>query len=116
MGEAVAARADVAFVTNDNPRTESPEAIAAPIEEAVRARLPRIDESEIGAARGYLVQLDRGRAIDLAVRKAEPGDVVLVAGKGHEDYQIVGTEKRRFDDREHARAALAKRRNEKAES
>ena len=116
MGEAVAARADVAIITNDNPRTESPEAIAAPIEEAVRARLPRIDESEIGVARGYLVQLDRARAIDLAVRKAEPGDVVLVAGKGHEDYQIVGTEKRRFDDREHARAALAKRRDENAAS
>ncbi|HEY1958409.1 MAG TPA: UDP-N-acetylmuramoyl-L-alanyl-D-glutamate--2,6-diaminopimelate ligase [Polyangiaceae bacterium] len=114
MGEAVAARADVAIVTSDNPRNESPETIAQPIEEAVRARLSRIDENEIGAARGYVVELDRARAIDLAVRKAAPGDVVLVAGKGHEDYQIVGSEKRPFDDREHARAALARRRAKEA--
>jgi UDP-N-acetylmuramoyl-L-alanyl-D-glutamate--2,6-diaminopimelate ligase len=112
MGQAVAARADVAIVTSDNPRTESPEAIAAPIVEAVRAKLPRIDEESLGRERGFLVELDRGRAIDLAIRKACPGDVVLVAGKGHEDYQILGSEKRHFDDREHARAALARRRNE----
>jgi len=114
MGEAVATRADVAIVTSDNPRTESPEAIAAPIVDAVRARLPLVVEADVGDARGYVVQLDRERAIDLAVRRAAPGDVVVVAGKGHEDYQIVGTEKRRFDDREHARAALGRRRNERA--
>jgi len=112
MGDAVASRADVAIVTSDNPRTEDPAAIAAPVVEAVRAKMPRTDD--VAAGRGYLVELDRGRAIDLAVRKAAPGDVVLVAGKGHEDYQVVGTEKRRFDDREHARAALARRRSESA--
>jgi UDP-N-acetylmuramoyl-L-alanyl-D-glutamate--2,6-diaminopimelate ligase len=101
MGEAVARRADVAVITSDNPRTESPEAIAKPIEDAVSAVMPR-DR--------YVVELDRARAIELAVRDARPGDVVLVAGKGHEDYQVVGTEKRHFDDREHARDALARRR------
>jgi UDP-N-acetylmuramoyl-L-alanyl-D-glutamate--2,6-diaminopimelate ligase len=114
MGEAVAKRADVAVVTSDNPRTESPEAIAKPIVEAVSAEMARIDAGDIGTARGFISELDRERAIDLAVRNAASGDVVVVAGKGHEDYQIVGTEKRHFDDREHARAALARRRSERA--
>ncbi len=114
MGEAVAKRADVAVVTSDNPRTESPDAIAAPIIEAVSASMARIEPGELRAARGFIAELDRERAIDLAVRNAAPGDVVVVAGKGHEDYQIVGTEKRHFDDREHARAALARRRGERA--
>ena len=114
MGEAVAKRADVAIVTSDNPRTESPTAIALPILEAVRMSMSRMEPAEIGSNRGYLVEIDRGRAIELAVLGASPGDVVLVAGKGHEDYQIVGDEKRHFDDREHARDALARRRKEKA--
>ncbi len=101
MGDAVARRADVAIVTSDNPRTEDPATIAKPIIEAVSAVKPPI------------VELDRARAIDLAIRDAHAGDVVLVAGKGHEDYQIVGTEKRHFDDREHARAALFRRRENK---
>ena len=111
MGAAVAGRVDVALVTSDNPRTEDPSAIAAPIVAAVSASsLPRISEAELASRRGYLVELDRGRAIDAAIAHAAPGDVVVVAGKGHEDYQIVGTEKRHFDDREHARAALERRR------
>jgi UDP-N-acetylmuramoyl-L-alanyl-D-glutamate--2,6-diaminopimelate ligase len=100
MGEAAGKRADVAIVTSDNPRTEDPAAIAKPVEEGARA-----------AARGeVIVELDRRTAIALAVARAAPGDVVLVAGKGHEDYQIVGKEKRPFDDRVEARAALSKRR------
>lgn len=113
MGEAVGARADIAILTSDNPRTEAPEEIAAPVEEGVRSTgLTRLAPQELGAARrGYVVELDRQRAIALAVDAASPGDVVLVAGKGHEDYQIIGTTKRPFDDRVEARHALAARRS-----
>jgi UDP-N-acetylmuramoyl-L-alanyl-D-glutamate--2,6-diaminopimelate ligase len=115
MGRAAAERADVAIVTNDNPRTEAPDAIAAAVVEGVRAA--GLEERDVAAlargARGFMVELDRARAIDAAVGSAAPGDVVLIAGKGHEDYQIVGTEKRSFDDRKEARRALAVRpRNE----
>ncbi len=57
----------------------------------------------------YLVEENRGKAIELALQLAEAGDVVLIAGKGHEDYQIVGREKLHFDDRETARAILRAR-------
>jgi UDP-N-acetylmuramoyl-L-alanyl-D-glutamate--2,6-diaminopimelate ligase len=100
MGEAVARRADVAVVTNDNPRTEDPQAIAAAVVAGVRA-----------AGAEPVVELDRRRAIDLAVRSASPGDAVLIAGKGHEDYQILGMVKLPFDDRIEARRALAARRS-----
>lgn len=113
MGDAVGRRADVAIVTSDNPRTESPAAIAAPIENSVRAAgLGALDPRELvfQAAHGYVVELDRHRAVELAIASARPGDVVVIAGKGHEDYQIVGTTKRPFDDRVEARRALATRR------
>jgi UDP-N-acetylmuramoyl-L-alanyl-D-glutamate--2,6-diaminopimelate ligase len=99
MGDAVGRRADVAVVTDDNPRTEDEHAIA----EAVVAGVRR-------AGAEPLLLLDRRAAIDLAVRSASPGDVVLVAGKGHETYQIVGRTKHPFDDRVEARRALAVRR------
>ena len=108
MGEAVGARADVAIVTSDNPRTEDPSAIAVPIEDGVRAG-GLAAATDLGG-RGYVVELDRDKAIALAIEIARPGDVVLLAGKGHEDYQVVGTTKRPFDDRLHARSALARRR------
>ena len=57
----------------------------------------------------YRVQLDRAAAIELAVKLAQPGDIVLVAGKGHETYQIIGTQRHDFDDRVQLRAALARR-------
>jgi UDP-N-acetylmuramoyl-L-alanyl-D-glutamate--2,6-diaminopimelate ligase len=112
MGEAVGARVDIAIVTSDNPRTEAPEAIAAPVEDGVRATgLPRLAPQELASVRrGYVVELDRHAAIALAIESARPGDVVLVAGKGHEDYQIVGTTKRAFDDRLESRRALEARR------
>jgi UDP-N-acetylmuramoyl-L-alanyl-D-glutamate--2,6-diaminopimelate ligase len=99
MGEAVARRADVAIVTSDNPRTENPRAIADAVVAGVRA-----------GGREPLVELDRRKAIDLAVRSASQGDLVVIAGKGHEDYQVVGTVKHPFDDRTEARRALAQRR------
>jgi UDP-N-acetylmuramoyl-L-alanyl-D-glutamate--2,6-diaminopimelate ligase len=102
MGEAVARGADVAIVTDDNPRTEDPRTIAEAVVAGVRA-----------AGREPFVELDRRKAIDLAVRSAAAGDVVLVAGKGHEDYQIVGRVKHPFDDRiETRRALLARRRDQ----
>jgi UDP-N-acetylmuramoyl-L-alanyl-D-glutamate--2,6-diaminopimelate ligase len=99
MGEAAGARADVAIVTNDNPRSEDPAAIARAVVLGVRR-----------AGKEPVVELDRRAAIAYAVSKAEAGDVVLVAGKGHEDYQIVGAQKLAFDDRAEARRALAARR------
>jgi UDP-N-acetylmuramoyl-L-alanyl-D-glutamate--2,6-diaminopimelate ligase len=101
MGEAVARAADVAIVTNDNPRSEAPEAIAGQI---------LVGVARAGAASRHLVELDRARAIELAIAGARPGDVVLIAGKGHEPYQIIGARTLDFDDREEVRAALARRR------
>ena len=98
MGRAVARWADVAIVTTDNARSEDPAAIA-------KAILPGL-----AGARCVVVELDRARAIAGAVAEARPGDVLLIAGKGHETYQIVGGVSRHFDDREEARRALATRR------
>ncbi|HEX3477154.1 MAG TPA: UDP-N-acetylmuramoyl-L-alanyl-D-glutamate--2,6-diaminopimelate ligase [Kofleriaceae bacterium] len=95
MGAEVAELADLAVVTSDNPRTEDPRAI--------------IEQILAGIARPFAVDSDRARAIRAAIGEAVPGDVVLIAGKGHEDYQIVGTAKHHFDDREQAAAAVAER-------
>ncbi len=94
MGEIASRIADVALVTSDNPRTEDPKEIINDI-------LAGIAERE-----NVLVRPDRAEAIALAVEMAQPGDVVIIAGKGHEDYQILGLKKIHFDDREQARAAL----------
>ncbi|HEY0191051.1 MAG TPA: UDP-N-acetylmuramoyl-tripeptide--D-alanyl-D-alanine ligase, partial [Kofleriaceae bacterium] len=95
MGAEVAALADLGFVTSDNPRTEDPPAI--------------LDQILVGIPRPFAVDVDRARAIRAAIGEAVPGDVVVIAGKGHEDYQILGTTKHHFDDREHAAAAVAER-------
>ena len=78
------------------------------MEEGVRSAGMLKVEGEIlsTALRAYTVELDRRRAIEMAIAAARPGDVVVVAGKGHEDYQIVGTEKRHLDDREEVRRVL----------
>ena len=110
MGEIAGRLADVAVVTSDNPRTEDPMAI-------IRDMLPGVERSagkayeaaELSAGvngRGFLVEPDRRHAIRLAVAASRPGDVVLVAGKGHETYQIVGREILPFDDRIELREAL----------
>jgi UDP-N-acetylmuramoyl-L-alanyl-D-glutamate--2,6-diaminopimelate ligase len=108
MGEAAARGADVVVVTSDNPRSEDPDAIIAEIVPGLeRGGLTRIDAERARAGvNGYVVVPDRREAIALAVAAARPGDAVLIAGKGHEDYQIVGAERRHFDDREEARRAL----------
>jgi UDP-N-acetylmuramoyl-L-alanyl-D-glutamate--2,6-diaminopimelate ligase len=96
MGEIAERLADVVIVTDDNPRSEDPEAI-------VRDILADIDDSKAAVIH------DRGAAIRLAITQAAPGDAVLVAGKGHEDYQIVGGERRAFSDQHAVREALAQR-------
>ena len=111
MGEAAGRRSSLVVVTSDNPRTEDPAAIIAEIEPGLAGlglarRTPADLEPGEWPAGAYLVEPDRRAAIRLALRLARPGDVVLIAGKGHETYQIVGHERRRFDDREEAAAAL----------
>lgn len=95
MGEVAARLADVVIVTSDNPRTENPEQIVADILPGVKKVKDSFDSH-----RGYLVEVNRRSALEMATKMAGPEDVVLVAGKGHEDYQIIGTEKTHFDDRE----------------
>jgi UDP-N-acetylmuramoyl-L-alanyl-D-glutamate--2,6-diaminopimelate ligase len=108
MGRAAGAASDLAIVTSDNPRTEDPDVIIAGVlpglDVAGRRRLSRAEALRGDA--GYAVEPDRRAAIALAVACAREGDAVLVAGKGHEDYQLVGAEKRPFSDREEARRAL----------
>ncbi|WP_017655317.1 UDP-N-acetylmuramoyl-L-alanyl-D-glutamate--2,6-diaminopimelate ligase [Fortiea contorta] len=97
MGKIAAELADVAVVTSDNPRTEDPERILQDVLAGIPDSITPI------------VISDRATAIRTAILQAQPGDGVLLAGKGHEDYQILGTEKIHFDDREQAREALQAR-------
>ena len=99
MGEVAATGADRFWATSDNPRTEDPEAIV----DMMLAGVP--------TDRRDIVQrcTDRATAIASAIAQAHDDDLVLVAGKGHEDYQVLGTTKIHFDDREHAARALSRR-------
>ena len=108
MGRAAAAGSQLVVVTSDNPRSEEPLAIIQEIEPGIKAAgLDKITEAAAKQGkRGYLVVPDRREAIRLAVSLARPGDAVLVAGKGHENYQIWGSERRHFDDREEVAEAL----------
>lgn len=95
MGEVAGRNSDLVIITSDNPRTENP--------------LEIIEQIEVGLKNTncpYQSIPDRREAIHQAIRKAKPDDVVIIAGKGHETYQIVGSEKYHFDDREIAREAL----------
>jgi UDP-N-acetylmuramoyl-L-alanyl-D-glutamate--2,6-diaminopimelate ligase len=108
MGEAAGSRADLVVATSDNPRSEDPLAILAEVEPGLsRTGKTHLDprHARMGLP-GYCVVPDRREAIALALQSARPGDAVLIAGKGHEDYQIVGKEKRPFDDRLEALRAL----------
>jgi UDP-N-acetylmuramoyl-L-alanyl-D-glutamate--2,6-diaminopimelate ligase len=88
MGKIAVELSDIVIVTSDNPRTENPEAI--------------IDDIFSGIPPGKKVvrEPDRKHAIEMALSQAQPGDVILLAGKGHENYQVIGREKIHFDDRE----------------
>lgn len=97
MARAASEASDETIVTSDNPRTEDPLAILRDVEEGLVPGKPSVSVA------------DRREAIFEAVRRAEPGDVVVIAGKGHEDYQIIGRVKHPMDDRLMAREALAAR-------
>lgn len=136
MGKIAAARSDLAIVTSDNPRTEDPFSILEQIKAGIMQLLPLPQgaghlpsppapqgEGQGGGEvireykpedltngfteKGFIVLANRREAIRLAIGLAKPGDVVLLAGKGHENYQIIGTVKQHFDDREEAAAAFS---------
>lgn len=111
MGMVAARLSDVVVITSDNPRSEDPSRIIEEIERGIPA-------GSQASSRTLIVEslVDRAAAIDRAVAMATPGDVVLIAGKGHEKYQQVGDRVLPFDDGEVARAALSKRRPQKAQT
>ncbi|HEY2105998.1 MAG TPA: UDP-N-acetylmuramoyl-L-alanyl-D-glutamate--2,6-diaminopimelate ligase [Candidatus Binataceae bacterium] len=93
MGKIAAQLADLPLLTSDNPRTEDPLKIIAEVEAG-------LIDAGLKRGVGYLVEPDRRAAIGLALSIAAAGDIIVIAGKGHEDYQIIGTRKFHFDDRE----------------
>ncbi len=107
MGLASGEAADLSVLTSDNPRTEDPLDIIAMVEEGLAQSGARRTDNPVANGPAYIVEPDRAGAIAMAVASAGPADTILIAGKGHEDYQIIGREKRHFDDREQAAAALA---------
>ena len=121
MGEIAARLADLVILTSDNPRSEEPLKILEAVEDGVRETGIRkfqisnfkfensglkTQDSKLIFERGYFVEPDRRAAIRLALRLARAGDLVVIAGKGHEDYQILGPKRIHFDDREVAREEL----------
>jgi UDP-N-acetylmuramoyl-L-alanyl-D-glutamate--2,6-diaminopimelate ligase len=108
MGEVAARLSELVIVTSDNPRSENPLAIIEEIRAGISPRWPSdLTRAKLAAAEtGYLVVPDRREALGRAVGVLREGDLLLVAGKGHEDYQIVGGQRRHFDDREELRRAL----------
>jgi UDP-N-acetylmuramoyl-L-alanyl-D-glutamate--2,6-diaminopimelate ligase len=98
MGQIAAKYADYIVITSDNPRTEQPELILKDIEEG-------LTNSSIDTGKYELIA-DRKAAIQKAVEMASPGDVVLIAGKGHETYQDINGVKHPFDDRIVAKEAI----------
>ncbi len=97
MGEVAARLADQIILTNDNPRSEAPGKILADIQQGM-------DENK-----AFMLETDRAAAIALAITQTQAGDVVLIAGKGHEDYQIIGADKRPFSDVGEAKKQLLKK-------
>ena len=92
MGRIAGRYSDYSVITSDNPRTEDPDAIIQEVEAGTKE-----------VTQNYTVQPSRRQAIETAIRQAQPGDVVVIAGKGHEDYQLIGGKVLHFDDRETAR-------------
>ncbi|MGA1874622.1 MAG: UDP-N-acetylmuramoyl-L-alanyl-D-glutamate--2,6-diaminopimelate ligase [bacterium] len=111
MGRIAAGFSDHLIITNDNPRSEDPLAIARQIEEGVRSVSQGEGEGRLAAGRissaGYEIILDRYQAIEKALIQAKAGDMVVIAGKGHEQYQVIGSECKPFDDRQVVRQILS---------
>ena len=110
MGKIAADLSDLAIATSDNPRTEDPFTILKQVKAGITPlglREYALEElSSMFGEKGFVMLENRREAIRLAIRLARPGDIVLLAGKGHEDYQIIGKTKHHFDDREEAAAAF----------
>jgi UDP-N-acetylmuramyl tripeptide synthase len=108
MGSAAGRGADLSVVTSDNPRSEAPLDIISDIEPGLReAGTAALTDAEASMQhRGYLIEPDRAAAIRRAVALSRPGDVILVAGKGHETTQEIAGKLLPFDDRAELRQAL----------
>ena len=113
MGRIAEELSDSVILTNDNPRSEPPLRIIKEIEAGIKSLSPITEEALFSGEKGYLVVPDRREAIRLAVRAAAPGDIVLIAGKGHEPYQIIGTAKIPFSDTLVAQEAISERQGQK---
>jgi UDP-N-acetylmuramoyl-L-alanyl-D-glutamate--2,6-diaminopimelate ligase len=113
MGKAATDFSDLTIVTSDNPRLEDPIAIITEIESGIdqnKVKKITADQLEINnGIHSYMIIPERKKAIEKAINIARKGDIILIAGKGHEDYQIMGTNKTPFDDRVVARQALTLR-------
>jgi UDP-N-acetylmuramoyl-L-alanyl-D-glutamate--2,6-diaminopimelate ligase len=110
MGEVAGRLADLTIVTSDNPRSEDPLRIIEQIESGLASlNVRKLTPAQVfgGEYRGYVVEPDRRKAIELALRVAAAGDIVIIAGKGHETYQQIGDKKFDFDDRQVAREVLS---------
>jgi len=110
MGRVAGENSDLVFITSDNPRSEDPLSIIAQIKKGIaESGLTQLNASEQESITepGYFVEADRREAIRKAVSMAGKEDLVLIAGKGHENYQIIGKERRDFDDRKEAALAAA---------
>jgi UDP-N-acetylmuramoyl-L-alanyl-D-glutamate--2,6-diaminopimelate ligase len=107
MGRLAGEHSDVAFITSDNPRSEDPLSIVREVEKGMLDSGLKKGGENSHPGRGYFLEVDRRQAIRKAVAMAEEADVVLIAGKGHEDYQIIGSERRPFSDQEEAARAAS---------
>ncbi len=109
MGKIAEELSDSLILTNDNPRSEPPQQIIQEIESGIKT-LPLLPEDAFRSGqRGYAVVPDRKEAIRLAIDSANPGDIVLIAGKGHESYQVIGSKRISFSDVLAAREVLAEK-------
>jgi UDP-N-acetylmuramoyl-L-alanyl-D-glutamate--2,6-diaminopimelate ligase len=114
MGEIAGRLSDIPVVTSDNPRTEAPMDIIAQVLDGMRkTSIPEYKSSDMDSLlnqnkgeKGYVVEPDRKKAIALAITISSADDIVLIAGKGHETYQIIGNKTISFDDRKEAETVL----------